>query len=102
MVVSHVTSYGKKGISILDFPFEPWKLFLVSHLVKSAKLLQHRTIVAGIVTCDITQLKNYVSHRHLKASKDYLMCNADAVKDLEQGSAKLLAIVRIIEFGESK
>ena len=102
MVVSHVTSYDKKRVSILDFPFEPWKLFLVSHLVKSAELLQHRTIVAGIVTCYITQLKNYVSHRHLKASKEYLMRNANTVKDLEQGSTKPLAIVRIIEFGESK
>jgi hypothetical protein len=30
------------------------------------------------------------------------MRNANTVKDLEQGSTKPLAIVRIIEFGESK
>jgi hypothetical protein len=50
-------------VSVLDFPFKPWELFLVSHLIKSAELLKHGTIVAGIVTCDITQLKNNVSCR---------------------------------------
>ena len=91
-----------KMLSILDFPLKPWELFLVSHFVKSAKLLKDCTIVAGIVTCDITQLKNNVSHHQLSACEDYFMCDTNAVKDLEQSSTKPLAIVCIIEFRESE
>jgi len=88
--------------NVLYFPFEPQQFFLVSYLIKPTKLLKHCTIVAGIVTCDITQLKNNVSHCQLKACEDYFMCDTNAVKDLEQGSPKPLAIVCVIEFRESE
>ena len=89
-------------LSILDFPLKPWKLFPVSHFIKSAEFLKHCTVVAGIVTCDITQLKNNVSRHQSSACENYFMCDTNAVKDLEQSSTKPLAIVCIIELRESK
>ena len=47
------TNIWPELVSTLDFPFKPWELFLVSHLIKLTKLWKHCTIITGIVACDI-------------------------------------------------